>query len=149
VLWCPLRFPRKTMFDSSWLPYVFCRGFMFYLCYVYLFTYTGVQHDFHIRLCSCRSGAHDLWFSEWSFVGRCLSFCPLSFGHCSVCHLVCGFILFLVHTIIVTIITFSKYAHGVMVCVLARPCIRVPVRSKQTDYEIDICCFSVQDEAQW
>jgi len=25
------------------------RGFMFYWCYLYLFTYTGVQHDFNIR----------------------------------------------------------------------------------------------------
>ena len=31
-----------------------CRGFVFYLYYLYLFTYTGVQHDFHIRLCSYR-----------------------------------------------------------------------------------------------
>jgi len=29
------------------------RGFMFYLCYLYLFTYTGAQHDFHVRWCSC------------------------------------------------------------------------------------------------
>ena len=27
---------------------------MFYLFYLYLFTYTGVQHDFHVRGCSCR-----------------------------------------------------------------------------------------------
>jgi len=40
---------------SSLLPFVlFCREFMFYLCYLYLFTYTGVQHDFHIRLCLYR-----------------------------------------------------------------------------------------------
>ena len=26
---------------------------MFYLCYCYLFIHTGVQHDYHIRLCSC------------------------------------------------------------------------------------------------
>ena len=31
-----------------------CRGFMFYPCYLYLFTYTGVQHDVHIRWWSCR-----------------------------------------------------------------------------------------------
>jgi hypothetical protein len=24
------------------------------VCYLYLFTHTGVQHDFHIRRCSCR-----------------------------------------------------------------------------------------------
>jgi hypothetical protein len=28
---------------------MFCRGFIFYLCYLYLFSYTGVQHDFYIR----------------------------------------------------------------------------------------------------
>ena len=27
--------------------------FMFYLCYLYLFTHTGVQHDYNIRWCSC------------------------------------------------------------------------------------------------
>ena len=31
------------------LLHLFCRRFMLYL----LFTFTGVQHDFHIRLCSC------------------------------------------------------------------------------------------------
>jgi len=45
------------MLDSSWLLFVlFCfvlYGFMCYLCYLYLFTYTGVQHDFYIRWCSC------------------------------------------------------------------------------------------------
>jgi len=33
--------------------YLFCMGFMCYLCYLHLFTYTGVQHDFYIRWCSC------------------------------------------------------------------------------------------------
>jgi hypothetical protein len=33
---------------------MFCRGFMFYLCYFYLFKNNGIQHDFHIRWCSCR-----------------------------------------------------------------------------------------------
>ena len=28
---------------------------MFYLCYFYLFMYTGVQHDVHINCCSCIS----------------------------------------------------------------------------------------------
>ena len=27
---------------------------MFYFCYVYLFTYADVQHDFHVISCSCR-----------------------------------------------------------------------------------------------
>ena len=34
-------------------PFVF-EGFMIYLCYLYLFTFTGVQHDLYIRCCSCR-----------------------------------------------------------------------------------------------
>jgi hypothetical protein len=33
---------------------LFCLEFMFYLCYLYLFTYIDVKHDFHIRWCSCR-----------------------------------------------------------------------------------------------
>ena len=33
--------------------HLFYREFMFYLCYLYLFTNTGVQHDIHIRWCSC------------------------------------------------------------------------------------------------
>jgi hypothetical protein len=32
---------------------LFCLGVMFYLCYLYLFKYTGVRHDFHVRWCSC------------------------------------------------------------------------------------------------
>jgi hypothetical protein len=34
--------------------HLFCRKFMFYWCYLYLFMYTGVQQDFHISWCSCR-----------------------------------------------------------------------------------------------
>jgi hypothetical protein len=26
---------------------------MFYLSYLYLYTYTGVQHAFHVRCCAC------------------------------------------------------------------------------------------------
>jgi hypothetical protein len=37
----------------SFFSCLFCRWFMSYLCYLYLFMYTGVQHDFHIRWCSC------------------------------------------------------------------------------------------------
>ena len=36
--------------DRHWLH----RGFTFYFCYVYLFTHTDVQHDFHVISCSCR-----------------------------------------------------------------------------------------------
>jgi hypothetical protein len=31
----------------------YVRGFMFYLFVLYLFKHTGVQHDFHVRWCSC------------------------------------------------------------------------------------------------
>jgi hypothetical protein len=34
--------------------HLFCRGFTFYLLYLYLLTYNVVQTDFHIRWCSCR-----------------------------------------------------------------------------------------------
>jgi hypothetical protein len=49
VLW----FPHKAISGSTWLLFV-CRGLMFYLCYLYLFTHTGAQREFHIRSCFCR-----------------------------------------------------------------------------------------------
>ena len=55
VMWCPLRIPRNKDIRFVWTTISLIGGFMFYLCYVYLFTYTGVQHNFHIRWCSCRS----------------------------------------------------------------------------------------------
>jgi hypothetical protein len=36
----------KTMFVSSVIPFVLCR--VLWSCDMYLFTYTGVKHDFHI-----------------------------------------------------------------------------------------------------
>ena len=47
-----LRFPRKTMVRLY--SHLFSRRFTFYFCYLYLFSFTGVQRDYHIRLCSCR-----------------------------------------------------------------------------------------------
>ena len=47
----PLRFRVKRC--SIRLFHMFGRGYMLYLCYLYLFTYTGLHHDFHIRGCSC------------------------------------------------------------------------------------------------
>jgi hypothetical protein len=41
LLGCTLRFHRLNF-------HLCCREFMFYLCYLYLLTYTGVQHDFHM-----------------------------------------------------------------------------------------------------
>ena len=32
---------------------LFYKEFMFYSCYLYSLTYTGVQHGFHISWCSC------------------------------------------------------------------------------------------------
>jgi hypothetical protein len=43
MLWCPLRFLHKTMFDSSFLPVVFLGGIMSYLRYLSLFAYSGVE----------------------------------------------------------------------------------------------------------
>ena len=34
--------------------FVFIYVICIYLCYLYLFTYIGVQHDFNITWCSCR-----------------------------------------------------------------------------------------------
>ena len=54
VPYCDARydFRLKTMLGSLDFQ-LCCREFMFYWCYLYLFTYTGVQHDFPIRWCSC------------------------------------------------------------------------------------------------
>jgi len=83
---------------------------MFYLCYMYVLTNTGVLHDFHIKWCSCRLTvtrrvshleqelltrpehlssppvfnevrvARSL-FSVYCFVDCCLSFCSFSLWH--------------------------------------------------------------------
>jgi hypothetical protein len=63
VLWCPLRFPRKN--DVQLVSRLFCRGFMFYLCYLYLFMYAVAQYDTH-RL-NLRSDDFNFnpWFSSF------------------------------------------------------------------------------------
>jgi hypothetical protein len=55
LLGCTLRFLRLNS-------HLFCHEFMFYFCYVYLLTYTGVQHDFHI---TCYYMTSDNVFSDW------------------------------------------------------------------------------------
>ena len=42
MLWCPLRFPHKTMLGSS-SPPVVCRGLVLSLRYMCLFAHSGVQ----------------------------------------------------------------------------------------------------------
>lgn len=42
------------MLGSSLLTFCFVDDFMFYLCYLYFFTHTGVQHDVYIRWGLCR-----------------------------------------------------------------------------------------------
>ena len=49
---CPIRLPRKNNVRFVLTHICFVRGFTFYLCYLYLFTHTDVQHDFNIRWCS-------------------------------------------------------------------------------------------------
>ena len=54
VLWCPLRFPHKTMFGSSWYPVV-CRSAyvlltLFVFVFVVLNTYRGVFLFCFLRL---------------------------------------------------------------------------------------------------
>jgi hypothetical protein len=54
VLWCTLRFPRNNDVLFVFTPICYIGGFMFYLCFIlYLFTYIGVQNDFHKRWYSC------------------------------------------------------------------------------------------------
>jgi hypothetical protein len=36
-------------FYGSEPPALLCRGLMFYMCYLYLFTYIDVQHDFNMK----------------------------------------------------------------------------------------------------
>jgi len=50
----PTRFTRKNDVRFVLTPICVVGGFMFYLCYLYSFTYTDVQHNFHIRWYSCR-----------------------------------------------------------------------------------------------
>jgi hypothetical protein len=60
VTYCDVRYDfREKRCSVRLYSYLFCRGFMFHLCYLYLFlkvytTNTGVLHDFHIIVCSCR-----------------------------------------------------------------------------------------------
>ena len=39
VLWCTLLFPRKTMFDFFWLPFVFVRGSYISILFVFIYAY--------------------------------------------------------------------------------------------------------------
>ena len=45
---------RLKLFSVRLYCYLFCWRFMFYLCCLYLFIYTGVKHDFYIWWCSFR-----------------------------------------------------------------------------------------------
>jgi hypothetical protein len=104
---CPLNvyrfFSKLRVFSQSML-----------IPLIRIFTYTGVQHDFHFRWCSCRLAVTRRVSPMWQelltipvhmnsppffnvirvtrslalcvcFVDRCLSFCSLTFGHCVVC----------------------------------------------------------------
>jgi len=121
-------FRINTMFDSY---HLFCRGFMFYLCYLYFFTYTGVKHDFHNQTMfvsfnsnmmgvTCGAGTANHFgapgftpgFSGIRvtqslvfyviFVVRCLLFCPLScVGRCFLCLFYVSLILSFVFCILI------------------------------------------------
>jgi len=54
ILWCRQRILPLNDVRFVSTPSCFVRGFMFYSCYWYLFTYFGVQYHFHTRWCSCR-----------------------------------------------------------------------------------------------
>jgi len=42
-----------SQLNPGYYYYLLCRRFTFYLCLLYLFTHTGVQHDFPVRWCWC------------------------------------------------------------------------------------------------
>ena len=68
VLWCPLRFPHKTMFGST-LPPVVCRRAHVLLWFVCMFAYIDVQHFAVAHL--------------FSFL--CFVFCFIVFVLCRMC----------------------------------------------------------------
>ena len=58
--------------------FLICMGFMPYLCYLYIFTYTGVQQNFHVRWCSCclmETGRVSLVEQELLTLSKQLGFC--------------------------------------------------------------------------
>ena len=79
--------------------YDFCVQFalnpMFYF-YIYLFTHTGVQHDFHIRLCSCNSTVtRGMAHAPLCRAGNANPSCRSIFGFlCNVLQIVCVFLSF-------------------------------------------------------
>ena len=106
----------NTMLDS---PLLILLEIMFYLCYLYLFTFNFAHHYFHIRQCSCRltitrrvslveqklvtfsetsefiiSFLWGLWCLIFTFLCSASSIvdCPVPFDHCVVCpSLIYGF----------------------------------------------------------
>ena len=100
------------VFTSSHLVFTsshsFCRGFMLYLCYLYLFMNNAVRHNFHIKWCLCcltvtqwvplveqellillehPSSCHvfsGVYVAQY-LVNHFLSSCPFSFGYYSFC----------------------------------------------------------------
>ena len=107
VLWCQLRirFPRKSYVRFVWTPFLFCRGFMFYLCYLYFFDVCcyPTQFPYQMRFVwlnsnttgvACETGtvgpSRAPVFTPLAFyVMFCISL--LSFGHCIVCPSIYGF----------------------------------------------------------
>jgi hypothetical protein len=54
VLWCSLPFPRQTNVRFVYIAISFLKSWIAcFICYLYLSMYSGVQHLFHIRWCSC------------------------------------------------------------------------------------------------
>ena len=96
---------------------------MLYLCYLYLFTHTGVQHDFHIRWWMCRLTVA-WWVShveqELLTHPEYLSSLPVFSGvrvarYLVLWIVVCPFVLFLL-TIVMSILlrfTASDYYFGI------------------------------------
>ena len=98
---------------------------MLNLCYLYLLTYTGVQHEFHSNMVGVTCGAGTADYSRapeftpvhsgvrvarslvFCFVDRCLSFWPFSFGHRIICPSIYGFPLPFCY--LQTILSFNRF----------------------------------------
>ena len=92
VFWCLLRFAHKKLCSICLESHLLCRGFMFYLCYLYLFMSIGAPHE-HFKIFNAKSCILSIFIVyPWKFVRplhlkRLVSFLAhLAKGHGSFCH---------------------------------------------------------------
>jgi hypothetical protein len=84
---------------------------MSYLCCLYLFTYTGVKRDFHIRLCLCRlTVTCSVLLKEQEMLTQSLVFCAVFIRP------LCVFVLFPLAIALYALLRFmaSDYSFGIL-----------------------------------